>query len=289
MKFPYLILAILMLIGIAGVLFTNINIDYNELEPTLYVSPEHGSIKMNTNLYFVFEDSLRIEKQNIQVDEANYGKAILDALKSGALNKLYKSVFNFQIEIDSVEVVGDTCYVNIVNNEAFAQLLTDENLPLYIWSVVNSLTDFNKIKNVQFLIDDNYYDKSLNGFNLNKPLVKRESLVYQKKNTPIDVVIDFVNYMNTMRYDLAYSLLTKNTMQDLDYSSFVRYANSYKKKHNEYTITTYYSYGYLTYSDVIVNYSKDLEADGLSLKITNTFKVIKEEDVFRINLDTQLN
>lgn len=289
MKFPYMIIAILIIVGLVGFLYSNVNIHYEVLETTHYISPEHGSIKMNTNLYFVFENELRVENKMIQVDNDNYGAAILDAIQLGAENKLYSSIFIYPIEFESVDLIGETCYINFVKNDALGRLLDDNQLSLYIWSIVNSVTDTNQIKSVQFLVDGKYIDKALNGFNLNKPLVKRESLVYQKQVTPTDIVIDFITYMNTMRYDLAYSLLTKETMQTLDYSTFVRYANAYKKKFNEYELGTSYSFGYVNYTEVVVNYIKDYEADGLSLKKHSKFKVYTEENVYRIGIDGQLD
>ena len=127
---------------------------------------------------------------------------------------------------------------------------------------------------------------SLHGFNLNAPLPKLESLNYSKKETASDTVLKFLDYMNSMRFDLAYSLITKNSMRNYDYSAFIKYANTYNDAHAGYVRGSYYTKIKVDEHLVYVKFSKEFETDGYSISYYDQWTVVLEEDSFRININS---
>jgi hypothetical protein len=286
MKFPATIVLLLIVIATIGTFAINMDVNYNILDENQYISPEHGSIKIRTDLYFVYDDALRPETRSVTISDSNYEKAILDALAEGSNNNYFSSVFNLGIQIISVDLVHETCYINLMDTPELDALFLNERFDLYVWSVVNSLTENNQVKNVQFLIEGKQYRRSMQGYNFNSPLPKLESLVYSKEIKSADVVLEFIEYISTRRFDLAYSLLTKNSMNNFDYSAFIKYANTFNEKHRDFTKDTYYSRVYAGYEEVFIKFTKQYETDGFMLNTYDKWTVILEDDVFRINLNS---
>lgn len=288
MKFPFAIIILLIFIAIIGVYMINIDANYTELDETQYVSSEKGNIRMKNTLYFVYEDALRTETRSVIIKDSNYGKAIIEEISKGSQNTYFKSIFDFGVKVNSIELINETCYVNFQDTMALDTLLANEHLDLYIWSMVNSLTDNTNIKEVQILIEGIQYNQSLHGFNLNAPLPKLETLVYSKKETASDTVLKFLDYMNAMRFDLAYSLITKNSMRNYDYSAFIKYANTHNDAHEGYVRGTYYTKINSNEHLVFVKFSKEFETDGFSISYYDQWTVVLEEDSYRINIHSNL-
>lgn len=286
MKFPVTIVLLLIIIATIGTFAINMDVNYNNLEADQYISPEHGSIKIRTDLYFVYDDALRRETRSVTISDSNFEKAILDALAEGSTNTYFSSIFNLGIQIISIDLVHETCYINLMDSPELDALFLDERFDLYIWSVVNSLTENNQVKNVQFLIEGKQYRRSMQGYNFNSPLPKLESLIYSKEIKSTDVVLEFIEFISTRRFDLAYSLLTKNSMNNYDYSAFIKYANTFNETHRGFAKDTYYSRVFVGYEEVFIKFTKQYETDGFMLNTYDKWTVIMEDDVFRINLNS---
>lgn len=286
MKFPVTIVLLLIIIATIGTFAINMDVNYSNLEADQYISPEHGSIKIRTDLYFVYDDALRPETRSVTISDSNFEKAIIDALAEGSTNNYFSSIFNLGIQIISIDLVHETCYINLMDTPELDALFLDERFDLYIWSVVNSLTENNQVKNVQFLIEGKQYRRSMQGYNFNSPLPKLESLIYSKEIKSTDVVLEFIEYISTRRFDLAYSLLTKNSMNNFDYSAFIKYANTFNETHRGFTKDTYYSRVFVGYEEVFIKFTKQYETDGFMLNTYDKWTVIMEDDVFRINLNS---
>jgi len=286
MKFPVTIVLLLIVIATIGTFAINMDVNYSNLEENQYISPEHGSIKIHTDLYYVYDDALRPETRSVTISDSNFEKAIIDALADGSSNNYFTSIFNLGIQIISIDLVHETCYINLMDTPELDALFLDERFDLYIWSVVNSLTENNQVKNVQFLVEGKQYRRSMHGYNFNSPIPNLESLIYSKEIKSTDIVLEFIEYVSTRRFDLAYSLLTKNSMNNYDYSAFIRYANTFNETHRGFSKDTYYSRVFVGYEEVFIKFTKQYETDGFMLNTYDKWTVIMEDDVFRINLNS---
>lgn len=287
MKFPVSIMLLLIIIASIGLIAINTEISYDSLNPNQYVSPEDGAIKIRSNLYFVYDHALRKESRSITIEDQNYDQSIILNLSYGASNSYFKSIYDKGVSISSIDLIKDTCYVNINKTNQFDKLLVDEDFPLYIWSIVNSLTEISQIKNVQILVDGKQFNYPVNGFNLKSPLTMDESLIYNKIPTAADIVLEFVENINSRRFDLAYNLLSEASLKTYNYSRFISYANAFIDTHKEFHRDTFYTRIYNDYEEVFIKFTKQYETDGFMLNTYDNWRVIKEENAYRINLSDE--
>lgn len=284
MKFPVSVMVLLIVITSLSLIALNSGIAYDALEPHNYISPEEGAIKVTTKLYFVYDKALRTEYRTLTISDENYGKAVIENLSYGADNKFFKTIYDLGIKVNSVDLIDQTCFVNFEGSERLTMLFASEDASLYLWSIVNSLTELSQIKNVQFLVDGRQLTRNLIGYSLNQPLPMIEMLVYSKQQTSADIVIDFLENLYNRRFDLAYNLLSKASMNNYSYSAFIAYAESFLSEHKDFNRDTFYTRVYNTYEEVFVKFTKRFQSDGFMLNAYDKWIVIKEEEVYRINL-----
>ncbi|HAS73872.1 MAG TPA: hypothetical protein DCS67_06985 [Clostridiales bacterium UBA8960] len=284
MKFPLSIVLLLVLLGSIIIFAVNTDIDYVKLDESSYISPEFGSIKMTTNLYFVYQNALRRETKSITISDSNYAKSILESISYGSENDYFKSIYDFGVRIISTDIINETCYVNFYDTPELIELFKDDHFDLYIWAIVNSLTENNKVKNVQFLVEGKQYSRSMRGFNLNAPLTKLDAIVYTKEKNSADTVLEFLDYMSTLRYDLAYSLLTEASMNAYNYSTFIKYANEFNERHKGFVKESYYTRVFHSHHEIYIKFSKQYESDGLIINEYNNWTVVKEDNTFKVQL-----
>lgn len=287
MKFPLSITLLLVLLTSIILFAVNTDIDYVKLDKSAYISPEQGSIKMMSNLYFVYQNALRLETHNITIDDSNYAKSILEALSYGAENDYFKSIFDFGVNIISIDVINDICYINFADTPELIELFKDDQFELYIWAIVNSITESNKINSVQFLVEGMQYSRSMSGFNLNAPLSNLDSVIYMKAPNSADTVIEFLDYINTLRYDLAYSLLSKKSLSNYNYSAFIKYANEHNAENKDFIRESYYTRIFHDHHEIYVKLSKTFETDGIKQSTYSKWIIVKEDNQFKIQLDQQ--
>lgn len=261
-----------------------INTQYRVLAFGEYVSPERGKVKLDAGLYYVYDGALRRQSQTILVTDLNFGKAIVETLKSNSENSALHSIFDYKIAINSINQVNDVCYINFEQTPELLELWKEDDLALYIWSLVNSLTESNQINSVQILINGKQYNRWINDFNLSNPLPRVETYIYSKEKTASDTVIDFIEYIKSMRFELAYSLISNESMTQYDYSSFVRYANAYMDQYRSYEITPAYTKVFDNYEEVIIKLTRWIEADGYAQQMLRRWEVKKEDGAFRIDI-----
>ncbi len=287
MKFPISIMLLLIIIASIGLIAINTEISYDALNSSQYVSPEDGNIMINSTLYFVYDHALRKETRNIVIDDKNYDQAIILNLSYGSNNSFFKTIYNKGVNVSSIDLINDTCYVNINKSPQFEALLLDRDFPLYIWSIVNSLTDNSHIKNVQILVDGKQFSYPINGFNLNEPLNMDEKLIYNKIPTAADIVLDFIENINSKRFDLAYNLLSIDSQKLYSYGAFISYANQFINTHKEFQRDTFYTRVYNDYEEVFIKFTKQYESDGFMLNTYDKWNVVREENLYRINLQNE--
>lgn len=284
LKFTYRIVLILLLTTIIATVGLIINTQFRVLTYEEYVSPERGKVKLDAGLYYVYDGALRRQSQSILVTDLNFGKAIVETLRINTEETALHSIFDYKIEINSVNQVNDICYINFEQTPALLELWKEDDLALYIWSLVNSLTETNQINSVQILINGKQYNRWINDFNLSNPLPRMETYIYTKEMTAADTVVDFIDYIKNMRFDLAYSLISNDSMTQYDYSSFVRYANSFIDQYRGYEITPSYTKVHPNYEEVIVKLTRWIEADGYAQQMLRKWHVKQEDGAFRIDI-----
>lgn len=265
----------------------NINAPFPTLEGNSFVDPSQGVVRITSQLYFVYDGMLHVERQRVSIQEGNYELSILKALEKGPMNHRFRSVFDFEIDFLTVENINNTCYVNLTGPWLEKAIEEEYDLTLYLWSIVNSLTELKSVMRVQLMYEGNPIDLELLGFSLLDPLPRSESLIYSKDQTAFDVVKQFVNYIYSGRYDLAYSLLNSESQANIEYLEFIQYTNSFLSEYKDFKPVSGYSKIFPSSQIVFIRFEKPYEAGEFTLSFYENWTVKREQSIYKIYLPPQ--
>ncbi len=284
MKLPIRSIIILVMILASLIFGLNINNSYPEIGEVNYISPEKEAIAYNTKLYFVYDHALRSENRKVDVSNNEFEQAVIKAIKDGAKNVKYKSLFDYDVDVLSVEYANNTCYINLSEGIEHSDIWNSDEFDLYVWSIVNSLTEIKRVFNVQFLVDGERVEKTVLGYAFQNPLPKMESLNFLKERTASDSVVEFVDYINSSRLDLAYELLSASTKQVYDFMDFTKYSDKLNTEINGYTRDMYFT---KTYNDrwvIYVKFVKNAQGNDYQIHFYKKWTVIQQDGNYKIDL-----
>jgi hypothetical protein len=256
----------------------------NELSETNFIDPSLDIVKLNSNLYFVGENGIESEIRTMIVKNSSIEETIVNNLIDGAKNRSYKTIFDYNFHFNDIEILNNICYVNLNINKDGYSLFNDDKFYLYIWSLVNTLTEKDNILKVQLLFNGEKFNKELLSYNLRNPLPRLEWLIYEEKEYPSDIVSRFINYISIERYDLAYSLLNKDSKDRIRYNEFKIISGNFAYEIASYSQILTFTQNYSKYYNVIYkyeNYRKEV--------IYKNWIIILEDDFYKINLPKNSN
>jgi len=230
----------------------------------------------NTNLYFVGSKGLVSEERKLYIQDKFLEMSLLSEIMKGAKDRRLKSIFDYSISLESLDTIDDVYYVNLdINKDGFS-ISNVENIDLYVWSLVNTITENNIDARVQLFFNGEKIFKEMHGYNLSNPLPRLESLIYHDELSPSDVVINFINYLTVARYDQGYNLLSQSSKNEISYSEFKLSADNLVEEINNYQEILYFTQKYNDYWNVVIKYEKDSDV------LYKNFKVIEEDNAYRI-------
>ncbi len=284
MRFPFKTILSLILASILFILMYRYSSPYEDLSEEAYISPMQGSIKIVTPVYFVFDGALHPELRRIEVENGLYERAVLEALSLGANNSQYTSIFDYGFTLVSVENINNTCYVNLAGDLTDDLKKNRDQLALLTWSITNTLSELKNVYRVQFMVNGMQIDDMLLGYSLANPLPRVDQLIYQKKRQPDDVVIEFVDYLKSGRYDLAYGLLSTASYTHVDFTSFTQITTKEMEKTAGFTRQHTFTKVFDSHYDVYIKFIQEHAVDGFKLHVFNVWRVIQEEEVYKIDI-----
>lgn len=251
-------------------------IQIDEMEAKHYMDPSNEIASFNTNLYFVGSKGLVSEERKLYIQDKFLEMSLISEMMKGAKDRRLKSIFDYSISLDSLDIIDDVYYVNLnINRDGFS-ILNVENLDLYVWSLVNTITENNTDARVQLFFNGEKVFKEMHGYNLSNPLPRIESLIYHDEISPSDVVINFINYLTVARYDQGYNLLSQTSRNEMSYTEFKLLADSLIKEISKYQEVLYFTQKYDDYWNIVIKYENDNEV------LYKNFKVIEEENLYKI-------
>lgn len=130
-------------------------------------------------LYFprVGSDKLISEKRKVKlVDKESVAKSIVSELIKGPEDKDRTRVIPAEVKLLSVEVKGNTCFVNFSKDFIDKHPGGTAGESVTIYSVVNSLTELAEVQKVQFLIEGKKVD-AFGHFVFNEPFERNEEFI----------------------------------------------------------------------------------------------------------------
>lgn len=251
-------------------------IQIDEMDAKYYMDPSNEVASFNTSLYFVGSKGLVSEERKLYIQDKFLEMSLINEMMKGAKDRRLKSIFDYSISLESLDIIEDVYYVNLnINRDGFS-ILNVENLDLYIWSLVNTITENNTDARVQLFFNGEKLFKEMHGYNLSNPLPRLESLIYYDEISPSDVVMNFINYLTVARYDQGYNLLSQTSKNEMSYSEFKLLADQLVQEINNYQEILYFTQKYDDYWNIVIKYENDSEV------LYKNFKVVKEDNLFKI-------
>lgn len=142
----------------------NPNPEQTQVEVTLYFANKEYVETGNENL-----EKLLPEKRMISVGKVTKEEAIVRELLKGTTNSNAISEIPPKIELRSVQVVEEIAYVDFSSNNLSGGSLQES---LMIGQIVNTLTELNNVKKVQFLVDGKTAETLMGHIDVRNPLTK---------------------------------------------------------------------------------------------------------------------
>lgn len=134
-------------------------------------------------LYFSDSDYLRLipEERVIPVKTSSpnqdMAKDVVEQLIAGPSLPEHFATIPPETSIREVSTDGDICYVNLSADVFLRTMAPDGDMRLTIYSMVNSLTELDDIKRVQFLVDSKRVEMVGGGHDLSLPIERDEALI----------------------------------------------------------------------------------------------------------------
>ncbi|MBM7560734.1 GerMN domain-containing protein [Fusibacter tunisiensis] len=284
MRLPYKTLIALVLCALVLIIHAYFNQPYASLTTQQYIEPIHDQVSVKSTLYYVFDGALFPYTANLQVKDGKYASAVIDQMKSEPVNTHYKTLFNFEVEVESIEIVNRTAYINFSEQMLSSDLMASSDLDLYIWSLVNSLTELKNVSNVQLMVSDQPITYQVSGRDLSVPLTRDMTLVYASEKRPSDAAEEFIKTIVSTRFDLSYALLSEESRSYYTYTEFVSYADDLKQELDAYAYKNHYTKRSSDGWEVLLKFSMPYNKDGFELDLYKKFFVIFEEETYKLCL-----
>lgn len=223
MKFP---IKTILFLAISGFLLVALVINFNfpsSEHELVYISPTDGYVNKKVNLYFVNLGGIDSKEMYVAVDSRSLEENVLKLLEESILREEGESFFDSGLSINSMETINKTCYIDLNGPVDFFED-SSEKEALFIFSLVNTLTDLDHIDRVQFSQDGKAIEKNIGIYDLTEPFTYNAHFIKSKSKTPDEFVRLFLHHIILGQTDVAYSMLCQNTMRDLPFLKFVNIA-----------------------------------------------------------------
>lgn len=210
--------------------FVFVLISFTNMESTSFptlkngISPIPKVMKLPMKIYFIdpLTGLMIPENRTVSITNNQLIESVIEAIKAGPKNKKLISPLDELVSVESVTFEGKVCYINL--NRVFIDnpVWNRQDKTLVIASIVNTLTELEQVQSVQFLIDGKPIGEVTGDKKLGDVFKRNETLIYSAKSAPIEVVLQFLNSIQTERYDIAYDLIDFKSKSNLTYDEFAR-------------------------------------------------------------------
>ncbi|RKD27950.1 Sporulation and spore germination [Caminicella sporogenes DSM 14501] len=283
MKSIYKFMIFIIIVMIVMLILINIREDIKYSSEENAIPPIANEIKTTVKLYFIQGNELVEEKRTIISKDSHIENQIIKELIKGPRNKTLISPMPKNVKIISAETIEGIYYLNLSREFIDNNLWNTIDRRLIIWSIVNSVTELNYIKGVQFLIEGEKMTFDFEKYSLESPFMFSEDFIREDKNTPFGVIKEFLNNILTSRYDKAYTMLSDESRKSISFEDFKDIFSDYNNDLENYDIFTYHTQKFSNYVKVTVIYVF-LEADGFDYnkKIEEDWKLVRENGMWKI-------
>lgn len=266
--------------------FSSSEISNTILPPELAIDPKPTDMRVRVNLYFPYENKLRVEERIVTVSQEKLEVAISQELQTGPKNLAYTDLFKNDVQILDVRISNNVCYVNLTESFLDQNYIANEKSELYVWSIVNSFAQIDNVYRVQILIEGRRRDVQVGDANLYQLLTSNNTFVYEDRRYPSNSVIEFIDAIIDRRFDRAYGYLTQASQEAYSFEAFQEAAQIHFDALRGYRRTIYFTQGF---SQSWIVYVKYVSADRTDPEIVTTrfelWEVVEVDGDWKIIFD----
>lgn len=285
----FILIVLSMVVGLAvltGTYINNMSFFTASLPAELAVYPKPANMKMRIKLYFPYQNKLRLEERVATVNQDRIELAVAEQMMRGPKNRFYSSPFGDDVRIVDVNISNSTCYINVTESFLDQSYLKTEDNKLYIWAIVNTFTELEGVNKVQILVEGRKRDIGVGELSLQQTLSRNDDFIYIKRRYPSDVVVEFVEAIDELRYDKAYTYLNSESQKIYTYDMFKEAAKLNAEKFNGYRRSISFSHDL---SGTWLIYVKYVNFDKLDTsnktKLFDLWELTEEDGEWKIIFD----
>lgn len=251
------------------------------------ISPIPQIMKLPMKIYFIdpMTGLMVPENRTVSIQNNQLIESVMKAIQAGPKNKKLISPLDPLVRVESVTFEGKACYINLnrifINNPIW----DEQDNALILSSIVNTLTELEQVQSVQFLIEGKPLGEVTEVIQLSAPLKRNETLIYSVKSQPIEVVIQFLNSIQTERYDVAYDLIDFQSKANLTYDEFARRMTAASTKYAGFERKVLFSQKFSNSLLVYIKYEalrKNIAGEYQSF--TEYWEVVEEDKQYKVLL-----
>lgn len=187
-----------------------------KVSTVVYVNQPNGiastpsSFKIVMPVYFMNADALLVaEDREITIRGNDMVTTLFSQLKTSPQQDGLHNVVEANVMILSSETVNKKLYLNLSSDLAESTFWKRGYHDIVLYSIVNTLTQFESIERVQIKIEGRDINAYVSTDKKYSDLFFNDALIYKLPLTPRDIVKSFLDYIMIERYDLAFNMIAQ--------------------------------------------------------------------------------
>jgi hypothetical protein len=251
----------LRLLAIIGLMILLVMFTIGRVNTVVYINADSGispvpsAFKITAPLYYMNENfMLEMESRTMTIYSNKLVDAIIRELKKVPANPDLKPVVDEGVRVLSAEIINQKLYLNLsreLQNSSYWQVGYHE---VVLYSIVNSLLQFDTIERVHIKIEGRDVAMYLNTTELYAEFSFNDQLVYKVPQSPREIVETFLNYVMIDRMDLAYAMTSNYKTMPMVETDFERLMQAYRQTKMSYQISHTFVNEVEEGLSVVVNY-----------------------------------
>ncbi len=217
------------------------------------ILPYPSSFTIEADIYYVNgEGKLETEPRTISVEGNHLVEAVFGALKKQPAMPGCYSVITEDVDIISSRIVKKKLYLNLTKSFVESAYWKGDKQMLCIYSLVNSITQFDKIEKVQLQIEEKDIFHYMTERHDYADFTFNDEMNYKKPESPEKIVLGFLNMISLERYDAAYQMIEKSGSLSKD--GIIEEMKTYRQAKKNYEILRPFSRKRGDLIDVYIRY-----------------------------------
>lgn len=251
------------------------------------ISPIPKVMKLPMKLYFIdpMTGLMVPENRTVQIQNNQLVESVMASVQAGPKNRKLLAPLDALVRVKTVTFEGKSCYISFDRSFIDNPVWNRQDHDLILAAIVNTLTELEQVQSVQFLIDGIPLGEVTRDPELGAQMKRNETLIYSVRSAPIEVVIQFLNSIQTERFDVAYDLIDFKSKASLTYDEFTRRMMAASTRYAGYERKVLFSQKFSNSLIVYIKYEatrKNIAGDIQSF--SEYWEVVEEDQQFKVLL-----